>query len=91
MTYDEIIDGLMNLQHLETIQAKSFLWLNTNKVRSLMSNRSLKEVDFRESGMEKNVKWAIRGSKTDVQKVLRDVDDDARSMRSMRSIRAISH
>ncbi|RDW84424.1 hypothetical protein BP6252_02014 [Coleophoma cylindrospora] len=91
MTYDEIIDSLMNLQHLETIKAKNFLWLNTHKVRSLMSNRSLKEVDFRESGMEKNVKWAIRGSKTDVQKILRELDDDARSIRSMRSIRAAVH
>ncbi|KAL3418643.1 hypothetical protein PVAG01_10359 [Phlyctema vagabunda] len=87
MTYDEIIDGLMNLQHLEILNARSFLWLSAPKVRSLVFNRSLKEVDFRDSGMEKGSRWAIKGSKADLQKILREMDGDARSIRSSKSSR----
>ena len=73
---DEIIHWIRKLECLEVMKARNFLSLTTPRVSSLMTDcRSLKMVDFRDAGVEKNVPWAIKGSKEEVEKVLMELED----------------
>ncbi|TAQ91466.1 hypothetical protein B7494_g169 [Chlorociboria aeruginascens] len=68
---DEIISWLKGLAELEVMKAKNFLWLNTQRVAVLMSEcRALRKVDFRESGMQRDVRWAVKGSKEEVARIV---------------------
>ncbi|KAH8820405.1 hypothetical protein F5884DRAFT_47442 [Xylogone sp. PMI_703] len=71
---NEIIFWLMKLEYLETLIARNSLWLTTAGVSLIMTQcQSLKYVDFTASGMAMNVRWATEGSKSEVEKIVKEV------------------
>ncbi|PSS22845.1 hypothetical protein M430DRAFT_48475 [Amorphotheca resinae ATCC 22711] len=72
---DEIISYILKLPYLESVTARNCLWLTTSRVGRLMreAGESLRSVDFRESGMQKDVRWAIRGGREEVLRIVEEV------------------
>jgi hypothetical protein len=68
------------LRELETLTAQRAVWLNTNRVRKLLSRAQredkakgvagLTRVDFRGSGMWKDLGWEIRGRRERVERIV---------------------
>lgn len=53
---------------------KGFLWLTTQSVVDILEGCwALEEVDFRESGMNRDVRWAVKGRVEDVARIVRQV------------------
>ncbi|KAM3077478.1 hypothetical protein ACMFMG_006818 [Clarireedia jacksonii] len=71
VTVTDIIAFLKRLKYLEEIKAKDFLWLSEEKVKMLLEGcRELKWVDFRGCGLNRDSKWAVRGSREEVLKIV---------------------
>ncbi|KAH6670092.1 hypothetical protein B0J14DRAFT_597850 [Halenospora varia] len=84
---DDIIKCCIELQLLESIKFKECVWLSTIRVAKLLdeapravqfSDGGLRRVDFRESGMNREVRWAVRGSREDVEKIVKEVVENTR-------------
>ncbi|KAI9740362.1 MAG: hypothetical protein M1834_004941 [Cirrosporium novae-zelandiae] len=57
-----IIDKLTRLPLLEKISIRGSYWVTNDMIRKIKENcGKLRHVDFRESGMNSNMKWAIQG------------------------------
>lgn len=72
-----VVEQLVGLEHLETIIAANWVGLSTGMVRELVTRGqpSLEKVDFVGSGLEKEKAWAIRGSRREVQEIIREMDE----------------
>jgi hypothetical protein len=71
ITMDAIIFDLRTLNHLEEVKAKDFLWLTGDKIKVLLEGcKGLRCVDFRGSGMDRNSRWAVQGSREEVLKMV---------------------
>lgn len=67
----DIIDAMKTLQHLEKLRVRAGVWLTTALVAGLLeASPQLQKVDFRESGMRRNMEWAVRGGKADVEMII---------------------
>ncbi|RDL38526.1 uncharacterized protein BP5553_02866 [Venustampulla echinocandica] len=77
---EEVVRWVCRLVELESLNARACLWLTTVRVEKLMSSaqNSLKRVDFRESGMQKEVRWALKGNKSEVERIVREVIQNTR-------------
>jgi hypothetical protein len=77
---DEIVSWLTRLDGLEVVTAKSCLWLTTARVERFLreSGEKLGKVDFRESGMKKEVRWAVKGKRRAVERVAKEVLDNTK-------------
>jgi len=85
---DEIIAWLCNLHELESLKARACVWLTTDRVLKLLGGiegetcglerQGLKRVDFRESGMQKGVRWAIKGDAGLVARIVREVVENTK-------------
>lgn len=72
---NEIIDWLRKLPLLDTFYAKKFLWLTTTMISDLMIDSwKLEKVDFRESGMLKDMRWQIKGLRMEVERIIREME-----------------
>jgi hypothetical protein len=70
-----IINQLRKLRYLETFVANNLICLSTLMAQELVDySRSLKYVDFRKSGLKSNQPWAIKGTKEEVQLILREME-----------------
>ena len=77
---DAIIRLICCLPELESLTAQRAVWLNTNRVRRLLSRvqredkakgvTGLTRVDFRCSGMRKDLGWEIRGRREKVERIV---------------------
>lgn len=72
-----IIDQLRKLKHLETVIANNSIFLSTLMIQELVdhSHESLRYVDFAKSGMEREKPWAIKGSRDEVVKIIREMEE----------------
>jgi hypothetical protein len=72
---DHVITALLSLTSLKSLKLKSCLWLSTDRVNRLIKEAGvhLKRVNFTGSGMQKEVRWAIKGSRQDVQKIVEEI------------------
>lgn len=74
----EILTALTNLKTLERIKLRSANWLNTKDVKTFLSQSraiktgNLQTIDFRNSGMRRDLKWAIEGSVQELKKSLKE-------------------
>lgn len=71
-----IIDQLVRLQHLETVVANNSIFLSTLMIQELvdLGGERLKYVDFKDSGLEREKPWAIRGTREEVKRVIREME-----------------
>jgi len=75
---------MCKLKELESVKAKHCVWLTTIRVGKLMREAwrgengkgGLKKVDFRESGMQKGIRWAVRGSREEMERIVGEVVKD---------------
>lgn len=81
---DDIVRVIVKLNELEVLKARACTWLTTLRVEKLMVEASrgeewqegeggLRKVDFRESGMQKDVRWAVEGTREDVERIVKEV------------------
>jgi len=72
---DHILTSILSLPSLESLKAKNCLWLTTARVERMMKEVGdrLLWVDFRESGMQKDVRWAVKGTRAEVEKIVAEV------------------
>lgn len=84
---DDIIKCCIELQLLESVKFKECVWLSTVRVAKLLdeaprpvpfSDGGLRKVDFRESGMNRDVRWAVRGSRGEVERIVKEVVENTR-------------
>lgn len=70
---DELISWICKLEILEIFEAKSSFWLSTTAVKMLCreSPERLQLLDFRGSGMDKYVQWAVRETRVVIEKLAR--------------------
>lgn len=73
-----IIDQLRQLKHLETVIANNGVFLSTLMIQELVdgAHPSLKYVDFEHSGMARAKPWAIKGTREEVVKIIREMERD---------------
>lgn len=71
-----IIDHLVKLEHLETVIANNSIFLSTKMIRNLVDGSAdrLKYLDFKDSGLEREKPWAIKGTGEEVKKVIREME-----------------
>lgn len=71
-----IIDQLRKLPQLHTVIASNLSSVSTVMVQELVEySPSLKWVDFRDSGMRRDLPWAIEGSRDELRKILKDMNE----------------
>jgi len=60
------------------VKARHCVWLTTVRVEKLMKEAQggLRKVDFRDSGMQKGIRWAVRGSREEVESIVGLVVED---------------
>jgi hypothetical protein len=77
---DEVVRLVCQLRELGTLKARGCVWLSTVRVERLMggAGEALERVDFRESGMQKDVRWAARGSRGEVERIVREVIENTK-------------
>lgn len=80
---DDIVRVIVKLNQLEVLKARACTWLTTLRVEKLLVGASrprghegeggLRKVDFRESGMQRGVRWAVKGKREEVERIVREV------------------
>ncbi len=78
---DAIISLMCKMEELECVEATYCVWLTTVRVLKLMRDArregngytGLKKVDFTGSGMQKGVRWAVKGLRVDVERIANEV------------------
>lgn len=77
---DEVVRWVCGLGELRVLRARGCVWLTTFRVGRLMegAGRGLLKVDFRESGMQKDVRWAVKKSRGEVEKIVKEVLENTR-------------
>jgi hypothetical protein len=81
---DEVVRWVCGLGELGALKARGCVWLTTVRVGRLMENagEALLKVDFRESGMQKDARWAVRGSRGEVERIVKEVLENTRESAS---------
>lgn len=75
----DLVEALCELRFLVTLNVKSATWLTTDLVRrfidkaeSVRFTGTLRVLDFTDSGLAKNLKWAVQGTPDKIKKALED-------------------
>lgn len=68
----DIIDALCALKHLTTLSVRSATWLSERLVVKLLreSGAPLSKLDFRNSGLARDLDWAVQGDQTTLRRAL---------------------
>lgn len=73
VTTEDIIEAICSLRYLTELHLKSTTWLSTPLVAKLLdcsSSSSVKILDFRDSGLVRDLDWAIQGDPDTLKKAL---------------------
>ena len=78
ITADGIVNALTAMGDLEVVKARNCLWLTTARVERLLrkSGQKLRKVDLRESGLDKEIRWAVKGERREVERIAREVSEN---------------
>jgi hypothetical protein len=82
---DSIISLMCQMKELESLEAQHCVWLTSVRVWKLMRDAvrgkdgigGLKRVDLRESGMQKGIRWAVKGSRAEVERIIEQVMENS--------------
>lgn len=64
-----VVDALRRLPCLTEVGLECAVWLNREAAGRLVEMKSLRSIDLRGAGMERELEWAIRGSAQDLREI----------------------